>query len=187
MMPALIIGNQQSIQQSLWSTFTIWRLISRLLGFPGASAGEGSACNVGTLGSTPGLGRSPGEGNSYPLQYSGLENSMDFIVHGVTKSRTQQSNVHTSRLSTLKKLVTWSGDCSKPNTLFCRFSLVVCFVDTSVGMSIPISQFIPSHLSPWCSCLFFTSVVSFCSENRVISTIFLDSTYMCEYTILVFL
>ena len=40
------------------------------------------------LGSIPGLGRSPGEGNSYPLQYSGLENSMDCIVRGVTKSQT---------------------------------------------------------------------------------------------------
>ena len=47
------------------------------LGFPGSLAGKESAWNVGDLGSIPGLGRSPGEGNSYPLQYSGLENSMD--------------------------------------------------------------------------------------------------------------
>ena len=47
-----------------------------------------STCNVGDLGSIPGLGRSPGEGRVYPLQYSGLENSMDSIVHGVAKSRT---------------------------------------------------------------------------------------------------
>ena len=47
------------------------------LGFPCGSAGKESACNVGDLGSNPGLGRSPGEGNGYPLQYSGLENSMD--------------------------------------------------------------------------------------------------------------
>ena len=46
-------------------------------GFPGGSAGKESPCNVRNLGSIPGLGRSPGEGNSYPLQYSGLENSMD--------------------------------------------------------------------------------------------------------------
>ena len=58
------------------------------LGFPGGSAGKESACNVGDLGSIPGLGRSPGEGKSYPLPYSGLENSMSCIVHGVTKSRT---------------------------------------------------------------------------------------------------
>ena len=44
------------------------------LGFPGGSAGKESACNVGDLGSIPGLGRSPGEGNGYPLRYSGLEN-----------------------------------------------------------------------------------------------------------------
>ena len=47
-----------------------------LLGFPGSSVGKESACNVGHLGLIPGLGRSPGEGNSYPLQYSGLENSV---------------------------------------------------------------------------------------------------------------
>ena len=49
------------------------------------SAGKESACNVGDLGSTPRLGRSPGEGKGYPLQYCGLENSMDCIVHGVAK------------------------------------------------------------------------------------------------------
>ena len=58
------------------------------MGFPGGSAGKESACSVGDLGLIPGLGRSPGEGNGYPLQYSGLENSMDCIVHGVAKSRT---------------------------------------------------------------------------------------------------
>ena len=50
------------------------------------SGGKESACNVGDLGSIPGLGRSPGEGKGYPLQYSGLENSMDCIVHGVAES-----------------------------------------------------------------------------------------------------
>ena len=53
------------------------------LGFLGGSAGKESACNAGDLGSIPGLGRSPGEEKGYQLQYSGLENSMDFIVHGV--------------------------------------------------------------------------------------------------------
>ena len=53
-----------------------------LTGFPGASAGEESACGVGDLGWIPGLGRFPREGKGYPLQYSGLENSMDYIVHG---------------------------------------------------------------------------------------------------------
>ena len=63
-----------------------------LLGFPCGSAGKESACNTGDLGSIPGLGRFPGEGKGYPLQYSGLENSMDCIVHGVTKSRTRLSD-----------------------------------------------------------------------------------------------
>ena len=49
------------------------------------SAGKEFACNVGDLGSIPGLGRSIGEGNCYPLQYSGQENSMDCVVHGVTE------------------------------------------------------------------------------------------------------
>ena len=57
-------------------------------------AGKESTCNIGVLCSTPGLGRSPGEGKGYPLQYSGLENSMDCIVHGVTKSRKQLSDFH---------------------------------------------------------------------------------------------
>ena len=56
------------------------------MGFPGVSAGKESACSVEDLALIPGLGRSPGEGNSYPLQYSDLENSMDCIVHGVAKS-----------------------------------------------------------------------------------------------------
>ena len=61
---------------------------------PGVSAGKESACRAGDLGSIPGLGQSPGERNSYPLQYSGLENSMDCIVHGVAKSQTQLSDFH---------------------------------------------------------------------------------------------
>ena len=64
------------------------------LGFPCGSAGKESACNTGDLGSIPGLGRSPGDGKGYPLQYSGLENSMDYIVHGVAKNRTQLSDFH---------------------------------------------------------------------------------------------
>ena len=58
------------------------------LGFPCGSDGKESACNVEDLGLIPGLGRSPGEGKSCLLQYSGLEKSMDCTVHGVAKSRT---------------------------------------------------------------------------------------------------
>jgi len=64
------------------------------LGFPGGSAGKESTCDAGDLGLIPGLGRSPGEGKGYPLQYSGLENSMDCIVHGVTESWTRLSDLH---------------------------------------------------------------------------------------------
>ena len=65
-----------------------------IMGFPSGSAGKESTCNAGDLDLIPGLGRSPGEGKGYPLQYSGLENSMDCIIHGITKSRTQLSNCH---------------------------------------------------------------------------------------------
>ena len=73
----------------LWTMF-----ISLFQLFPGGSAGKESACKVEDLGSIPGLGRCPGEGNSYPLQYSGLDNSMDCIVRGVAKSRTRLSTFH---------------------------------------------------------------------------------------------
>ena len=56
------------------------------LGFPCGSAGKESTCSAGDLGLIPGLGRPPGEGKSYPLQYSGLKNSLDCAVHGVTES-----------------------------------------------------------------------------------------------------
>ena len=64
------------------------------MGFPDSSVGKESAQNAGDLGSIPGLGRIPGEGKDYPLQYSGLESSMECIVHGVTKSWTGQSDFH---------------------------------------------------------------------------------------------
>ena len=68
-----------------------------LKGYPGGSEVKESACNAGDLGSIPGSGRSSGEGNGNPLQYSCLENPMDgeawwAIVHGVTKSRTRLSD-----------------------------------------------------------------------------------------------
>ena len=69
------------------------------------SAGKESTCNAGDLGLIPGLGRSPGEGHGNPLQYSGLKNSMDCIVRGVAKSRTQLSDFHFHCLSHNRKLL----------------------------------------------------------------------------------
>ena len=63
-------------------------------GFPGVSPGKESTFNARDLGWIPGLGRYPGEGIRYVVQYSGLENSMNYIVHGVTKSQTELSDFH---------------------------------------------------------------------------------------------
>ena len=81
---------------SVW-LFSNWSIVAFL-----GSVGKESTCNAGALGLIPGLGRKfPGGGNSYPLQYSGLENSMDCIVHGVTKSQTRLSDFHFQPVSTL--------------------------------------------------------------------------------------
>ena len=79
--------------KSLW----LIHFTQQFMGFPGGSDGKESACNAGDLGSISGLGRSPGEGNGNPLQYSGLENSMDrrawqAIVHGFAKIQTGLSD-----------------------------------------------------------------------------------------------
>ena len=71
----------------------IYRKIFNVVGFPGGSDGKESACIAGDLNLISGLGRSPGEGNGYPLQYSHLENSRDraawqATVHGITKNWT---------------------------------------------------------------------------------------------------
>ena len=73
------------LNQSLYLT---WPPSEVYQGFPDHSVGKESACNAGDPSSIAGLGRSPGEGKGYSLQYSGLENSMDCIVHGVANSRT---------------------------------------------------------------------------------------------------
>ena len=94
-LPGKLVKNRPAMQEirfNFWLGKIPWRR-DRLptpvfLGFSGGLAGKESACNLGDPGSIPGLGRSPGEGKGYPLQYSGLENSMDCIVHGVAKSWT---------------------------------------------------------------------------------------------------
>ena len=82
----------------LYSRFLFIIYFIRSSDFPDGSDGKASAYNVGDLGSSPGSGRSPGEGNGTPLQYSCLENPMDggawwAAVHGVAKSRARLSNV----------------------------------------------------------------------------------------------
>ena len=72
-----------------------------LLGFPHSLVVKASACNARDTSSIPGLGRSPGEGKGYPLQYTGLENSMDLIIHGVTKSWTWLSDFHFKPVSVI--------------------------------------------------------------------------------------
>ena len=95
---AQLVKNPSAMQETLVHGKICWRK-DRLptpvfLGFPCGSADKESACNAGDLGSIPVLGRSPGEGKGFPLQYSGLENSMNYIVHGVAKSRTGLSDFH---------------------------------------------------------------------------------------------
>ena len=88
----------RGLQFNSWVRKICWRRDRQptpvFLGFPCGSASKESTCNVGDLGSIPGLGKSPGEGKGYSLQYSGLENFMDCIVHVVTKSQTQLSDFH---------------------------------------------------------------------------------------------
>ena len=87
------------------------------------SAGKESACNAGDLGLIPELQRSPGEGKGYTLQYSDLENSMDYIVHGVRKSWTRLSDFHfTSHLIFLL----WKNGYSDPHPIL--FNWVVFFI-----------------------------------------------------------
>ena len=90
--------------------FTIWAT-REVHSFPHSSVGKSeSACNAGDPGLIPGSGRSPAEGSVYPLQYSGLENSMDCRVHGVSNSRTQLSNFHFQKPIKLGSLM--PGDVS---------------------------------------------------------------------------
>ena len=79
----LYVNSNWNYHQKVVFLLPVW-------GFPCGSAGKESVCNAGDLGSVPGLGWSPG----YPLQYSSLENSMDYTVYGVTKSQTWLSDFH---------------------------------------------------------------------------------------------
>ena len=114
------------------------------LGFPCSSAGTESACNAWDLGSILGLRRSPGEGKGYPLHYSGLDNSMDCIVHGVTKCRTRLRDFrfHSSHSGHICGNALWSSSTIR-NKNQARFrntplSVIKCLPNSSntqVGVS----------------------------------------------------
>ena len=89
------------------------------------SADRESACNAGDLGSIPQLGRFPGEGKGYPLQYSGLENSMASIVSGVTKSQTRQTFTFTWSVNSVN---IWVCACDLYTFLCACYALIRCFI-----------------------------------------------------------
>ena len=108
------------------------------------SAGKESACNVGDLGSNHGLGRSPGEGKGYPLLFSGLENSIDSIAHGVTKSPTRLSEFH---FHFHTKALEWSSLVPGPEvkssseianltsfTISCHHFITFCFTALQISV-----------------------------------------------------
>jgi len=122
------------------------------LGFPCGSAGKESACNARDLGLIPGLGRSPGEGKGYPLQYSGLENSMDCIIHKVTKSQKRQW-LSLFTLTVSKVLSSWCFSLKKkktnsPEILFNLVILHDCIV-----------LWITTLSNSFCSILSFTGMI----------------------------
>ena len=99
------------------------------LGFSWGSANKESECNTGDLGLISGLGRSPGEGKGYPLQYSGLENSMDYIVHGVTKNQTRLRDFHFHfplyhSIKSAKTKGKSDADCATSVFIYCLFIFV---------------------------------------------------------------
>ena len=88
-----------------------------------------STCNAGDLGSIPGLEISPGGGKGYPLQYSGLENSMDCIVPGVTKSQTQLSNFHFTHTYMYIHPLTWGKtDTESQQCWFLGKKIRICLI-----------------------------------------------------------
>ena len=102
--------------------------LERIMGFSCGSAGKQFTCNVGDLGSIHRLGRSPGKGKHYPLQYSGLENSKDCRVFGVAKSWTRLSNFQ-------RELCQWNKSDRESQILYCILSLI-CGIKTNANENI---------------------------------------------------
>ena len=109
--------------------------LQAILGFPGSSAGKESTCNAGDLSSIPGLGRSSGEGKCYLLQYSGLENSIDCIVHEVAKSWTQLSDLHFTSII-FARTKNFSRVHKMPFFQFCHFSTFIRIFPSSTRIQI---------------------------------------------------
>ena len=120
-----------------------WVCVYIYMGFPHSSVGKESNCHAGDTGSIPGSGISTGERTDYPFQYSGLENSTDYIVHGVAKSQTRlsdsQFHCHVSymEVNTHAPFITWklwrtnptfahslpfTRDCYQANKEFCLWN-----------------------------------------------------------------
>ena len=122
-----LVKNLPAMQFNSWVRKIHWwrdRLPTPLfLGFPGGSAGKESSCNEGDLGSIPGLGRSPGKGKGYPLQYSGLENSMDCLVQGFTKM------LH------MRIIIVWRAVCPVQGNVSCDPVLILHFHSLGWGQT----------------------------------------------------
>ena len=141
---------------------TICSFMSALFGFPGGSEVKASASNAGELGLIPELGRSPGEGNDNPLQYSCLENPMDrgawwATIHGVTKSRTRLSDfTFTFILLAYFQSSIHAAACIRISFLL-RLNNISLYVYTTLNLSI--------HLLTGIWVIFKCSGVSFKSKN----------------------
>ena len=88
---------------------TLWLILDWLIGFPGGSTGKESSCYMGDLGSIPELGRYPGEGKGYPLQYSALENSVDCSVQSLSHVRLFATPWITAHKASLSITNSWSS------------------------------------------------------------------------------
>ena len=118
-----MILEPKKIKSATVSTFppSICHEVMGLLGFPCGLASKESACNVEDLGSILGLGRSPGEEKGYPLQKSGLENS---IVHGVAKSQTQLNDFHFTSMELYAMILVFWMLSFKPPFSLSSFTLI---------------------------------------------------------------
>ena len=135
------------------------------MGFPGGSAGKESTCRAGDLSLIPALGRSPGEGNDYPLQYSWLENS---TVYGVAKSWTQQ--ILTQQIfNCVEDLCPNLTCCSRVNCIL----LINLFIFTGVQLInnvVPVLGILQSDSVIHIQILFFFRFFSYIGYSRILSS-----------------